>query len=93
MSKHGCGQQFSLSQDDLLLKKGEQVFGKAADIVKSFLQEVGHQLFGFRFFIQFINDIGILLSQLVDGFIGRIGVPFIQVVGNFHQVIGGARHS
>ena len=90
--EHGGGKQLALRQDGLFLEHGEHRLGKRADVFEvrphDALALAAARLGG----IQLADGGQVLLFERVD-FLQRAGrVALVEIVGYFHQAVGGAAH-
>ena len=89
---HVSAHYFALSQDDLLLEGREVNLGEGAQIVELFVQELRSLLLYLFRAIEFVHVLGILLFEQIDDGVCSFRVLLVEVIGDFHQCIGSARH-
>ena len=83
----------ALCHDGLFLERGENFLGERAQIVELVLQEVAGGLFGIILGEELIYVLHVLRLQSVDNLVGAVGILFVEIVRDFHQRVGGSRHS
>ena len=86
-------ENFALSDDDFLLKHGEDTFCERTQVVEFLLDEIESLFFPFLCGIEFIDVTTVFLLERIDGFICSLWILLVEVVCNFDEGIGCSRHS